>query len=100
MKPPKANPTRMTSVVLTTLIAFFTIDATARQGETSVAKEVREMVHRIIARQKAINVLRSRLDRHYNIQVMSLLFRLDPLFAEVFAQQHLHRPLVVQGELF
>ena len=95
------NPTRASSLALAHVIARCNPSQTKRSGATTVKEAVTALVFRLYVWQVAINVLRSRMIRHYDPTVIGELWKLDPKFAEIFCRMHLHRPLrfVHQGEL-
>ena len=100
MKSPN-NPTRSSNLALVSIIARCNPSLNQRTGPTTVKEVVTAVVFRLYVWQVAINVLRSRMLRCYDPVVIGKLWELDPRFAKVFCEMHLHRRLRFesQGEL-
>ncbi len=58
-------------------------------GPVSVGEVAVILARRIIVRQKAINILRSRMSLHLNLDVLSELKHINARFAKVFCEKHL-----------
>jgi hypothetical protein len=84
----KTNPTRQTSVKLVEIIT--SSDSQKRGGEpVAIGSEIEKVLAKIKKRMGAIGVLRSRMKRNLNYEILFLLAQRDPRFAEVFWKHHL-----------
>lgn len=99
---PHPNASRLSNRQLAAAITFTEQSSHDRsdKGEAvAVGDVVKKVVTGIYFRQQCVNVLRERLKRHFNQEVIDRLAKRDSDFAKVFCEKHLGRPFTLQSEL-
>ncbi len=99
---PHPNASRMKSRELAAAIVFIDQSSHDRSGESepaSIGGTVKKVMTNIWFRQQCINVLRGRMKRRFNQDIVDRIAARDIEFAKVFCEKHLGRRLTLQFQL-